>query len=364
MTKEQLFEVLKNYDLDGELVYMEPYGDGHINDTFKLKKEVDGKFKRYILQRINIDIFKDFDGLMSNVSKVTEYLSKVPSESEDDITVTLTIIPTKDGKIYFRNESGVFRMYDFVEDTVSHSFASDMNLLYEAGYAFGDFQKKLSGFDASLLIETIPNFHNTVDRYRQLKEAIEQNKAGRLDSCKEQIEFALEREELASRVLDGMEKGYIKLRVTHNDTKINNVLFDKKTGKAKCVIDLDTVMPGSVLYDFGDAIRSCGSTLIEDAKNIEDLRVDFDSFEAYSKGFLNAIGDSLTEKEVEMLPFSAILMTLECGVRFLTDYLNGDTYFKTAYEDHNLVRTKNQFKYVSELEKGHNKLLSIINNIL
>ncbi len=359
-----LYDVLGHYDLGTENKYIEDYGDGHINDTYKVKYELDdGTFKRYILQRVNTDIFTDYKGLMSNIEKVTSYISKMTPIDENDNTQTLSIVYTKEGSSYVKTSGDVFRVYEFIEDSVSHSFADDLNVLYEAGYAFGMFQKKLQDFDASSLVDTIPRFHDTRNRYEQLKEAVANDRVGRLKKCKAEVDFAFEREYLAGKILDGLASGDIKLRVTHNDTKINNVLMDKKTDKAKCVIDLDTVMAGSVLYDYGDAIRSCGSTLIEDAKNIEDQKVNFDNFKSYTEGFLDAIGDSLTEKEIEMLPISAVIMTLECAIRFLTDYLNGDTYFKVAYDDHNLIRTKNQFKYIEELEKNYNELVNVINYI-
>ncbi len=356
MTKEKLMEILGEYDLSGRVVSVDGFGDGHINDTFLLRTELDGEETKYILQRINTDIFVDYKGLMSNVEKVTKAIKDSSENPEDEVEV----IKTKNGELFVECDEGVYRMYNYINNSIAYSYAEDLDLLYEAGYAFGDFQKKLKSFDPSSLADTIPRFHDTLFRFEQLDEAIAKNKAGRLEECKEEIDFAMARREESGAILEALESGDVKLRVTHNDTKINNVLMNEDTNKAMCVIDLDTVMAGSVLYDFGDAIRSCGSTLIEDAKNIEDLKVNFDNFEAYSKGFLAALGDDLTDKEREMLPLSAIIMTLECGIRFLADYLNGDTYYKTAYAEHNLVRARNQFKYVLELEKNYEKLVTII----
>ncbi len=356
MTKERLMEILGEYDLKGSIVSADGFGDGHINDTFLIRSDLDGLEYKYILQRINTDIFVDYKGLMSNVEKVTNAIKSSSKNPEDEVVV----IKTKTGDLFVESDEGVYRMYNYINNSIAYSYAEDLDLLYEAGYAFGAFQKKLAGFDPSSLVDTIPRFHDTLFRYEQLDDAIAANKAGRLAECKAEIDFAMARREKAGAILEAMEKGEIKLRVTHNDTKINNVLMNKDTNKAICVIDLDTVMAGSVLYDFGDAIRSCGSTLIEDAENIEDLKVNFDNFEAYSKGFLAALGDDLTKKERDMLALSAIIMTLECGIRFLADYLNGDTYYKIAYPEHNLVRAKNQFKYVLELEENYEKLLAII----
>ncbi len=359
MSKKMILDILEYYDLPSELKSYKGHGDGHINDTFLLEFETEAKGEKYILQRINTDIFKDYKGLMSNIEKVTDYIKERSDRPEDCIS----LVYTKDGKSYVDCDWGVYRIYNFIGNTVAYSFADDPSLLYEAGYAFGDFQKKLNDFDASLLVESIPRFHDTPNRFELLKEAIKADDAGRLSSVKEQVDFALAREEKAGQIVAAMKSGEVPLRVTHNDTKINNVLMDKDTNKAKCVVDLDTVMPGSVLYDYGDAIRSCGSTLIEDAKNIEDLEVDFTSFESYTTGFLTALDGVLNETEMDMLVLGALTMTLECGTRFLTDYLNGDTYFKVDYPEHNLVRAKNQFKYVLELEKNYEKLVTIIKNI-
>ena len=241
-------------------------------------------------------------------------------------------------------------MYRFIEGTVCLNEIEDPVQLYHVARAFGKFQKMLADYPAHTLHETIASFHNTVDRYRQLHEAIDNDLAGRLSEVAAEVEFALAREEEASIILDAIAEGAVPLRVTHNDTKLNNVLLDKNTGEGVCVIDLDTVMPGSLLYDFGDALRSTGASGAEDETDLSRISFDLENYEQFTKGFAEELKDTLTEREAELLAFSVKLMTLECGVRFLTDYLNGDTYFKVHREKHNLDRCRNQFKLVADIE--------------
>ncbi len=362
MNLNALMEVVDNYRLGGEITSIQRYGDGHINDTYTLY--VNGESEpSYILQRVNDYVFKDIKGLMRNIRLVTSYLKTRIINVDDERFETLELILTKKGEDYYKHDEGYFRVYSFIKDATGYLYAKDSKMLYEAGYAFGKFGKYLKDFDASTLTETIVNFHNTIDRYEKLDEAIKKDKKRRVSICEEQIKFALDRKDMAATLVKELEAGNIRNTVTHNDTKINNVLLDNRTMRGVCVIDLDTVMAGSVLYDYGDAIRSCGSTLVEDDKNVDLLKVDFERFTAYSKGFLEAVGESLNEREVELLALSAIIMTLECGVRFLTDYLEGDIYFKTQYEDHNLVRTVNQFKFVEQMELNYEKMVAIINDI-
>ena len=338
---------------------IEPYGNGHINDTYCLIEP------RYILQRINTDIFKHPHELMENIENVTSFLrEKIKKNGGDPQRETLTVIKTVDGKNYYQyDENNVFRMYLFVENTKSIENSKTPEDLYEAGVGFGRFQRMLSDYPADTLHESIKDFHHTPKRVEALKLAIREDKAGRAASVEAEISFALEQAVWADQVVKGIEDGSIPLRVTHNNTKINNILFDQETGKAVCVIDLDTVMPGSMLYDFGDALRMGGSTGAEDETDLSKVWFDETAFEAFAKGYLSEMKDDLTETELELLPFSVKLMTYECGIRFLTDYLNGDTYFKIHREHHNLERARNQFKLVADIAGKEERLSAMIKEI-
>lgn len=351
-----LNEVMRHFKANSNV---SPYGEGHINDTFL----ADSSPYRYLLQRINHNIFKDVDGLMNNIVAVTDYLREViTKEGGNPDRETLTVIRTTDDKNYYCSPEGkYYRMYIYIEDSVAYQQVENKEQFYHAAKAFGKFQNQLAGFDASRLNETIPDFHNTRARFAQLKEAIKNDKAGRLKEVQAEVEFALARENEVGIVVDAIERGEIPLRVTHNDTKLNNVLFDNKTDEAVCVIDLDTVMPGSMLYDYGDSIRFGASSGPEDEKDLDKIYCDLELFDAYTKGFLEELSDSITEKELDLLPFSARLMTYECGIRFLADYLNGDTYFKIHYPEQNLDRCRTQFKLVADMEKKDAQMTEIVN---
>lgn len=362
---ETLKSICRHFNFAGTYKSAVPYGDGHINDTYKVSYLDDyDEPTHYILQRVNHEVFKNTVGLMENIQNVTSYLSDMIAEEEMiDGYEVLTLIPTLDGNSFYKTEDGNYwRSYVFVENATGHTFAEETGMLYEAGKAFGQFQKMLKDYPVQNLHETIIGFHHTVSRYETFERVLEADSQGRAADCSEAIDFVLERKNIASLVLDALEKGEIPNRVTHNDTKINNVLLDDVNGSGRCVIDLDTVMPGSAIYDFGDAIRSCGSTVAEDSEDLHNLKVDFERFEAYTKGFLETMGHDLTDKEYELLPMAGILMTLECGVRFLTDHLDGDNYFKVHKPNHNLIRAKNQFKFVREMEDHIDKLTDIINS--
>lgn len=322
-----------------------PYGDGHINHTFVTPDE------KYILQKINTNVFPNADALMDNINNVTSHLTeKILASGGDPDRETLAIIPTKDGKLYYTTADGeVFRVYKFINDTVYYSVVENAGVLYQAGKAFGKFQNMLNDYPGEKLFETIPNFHNTRNRFENLLAAIKEDRVGRLDSVRDEVNFALEQEYMIDEVLNGIESGEIPLRVTHNDTKINNVLFDKETGDALCVIDLDTVMPGSLLYDYGDALRTGAATAAEDEKDLSLMQFSMDAFKNFTKGFLEELLPVMTKKEIELLPLSIRLLTYECGIRFLTDHLNGDTYFKIHREGHNLDRARTQFKLYQDI---------------
>lgn len=362
----ELREILSNFKIEGRFLLAEPYGCGHINTTYcAYFDEGSRPPMRVIVQKINTGIFKDPDGLMNNISLVTDHIRKINEGSSDAWRCTLTVIPTLDGKLFYTDSEGnAWRVYVFVENTISLQQVENAEQFESLASTFGEFQNQLSGFDASKLVETIPNFHNTVSRFEALEKAISDNIAGRRDEVKAEIEFALARKTDAGLLLGELGAGNLPLRVTHNDTKLNNVLFDADSGKAVCVIDLDTVMPGLVHYDFGDSIRFGASTAAEDEKDLSKVEMDLSLFEAYARGFIKSCGKSLTEKEIEYLPFSAKLMTYECGIRFLADYLNGDTYFKIHYPEQNLDRTRTQFKLVADMEKKMDEMKKIIKKLI
>lgn len=339
-----LERVVENFSVKAGIV---PYGNGHINDTY-LREGNPG----YILQRINTKVFKDPISVMENIVNVTEYLREIIEKNGGDPErETMNVIKTKLGKnCYMADSDNYFRMYKFVSDSKSFDTADDPQLLFEAGKSFGKFQRMLDGFDASLLHETIVDFHNTPKRIEQLEEALKTNFGGRAESIAPELEAARKFAKYASLITDAMADGSVPSRVTHNDTKLNNVLFDKNTLKGICVIDLDTVMPGSILYDFGDALRFGASSGAEDETDLSKIYFDLEKYKSFAEGFLGEVGQCLTEREKEILPESVLIMTYECGIRFLADYLNGDVYFKIHRENHNLDRARTQLKLVADME--------------
>lgn len=341
------------FDFGGEVTSVVPYGNGHINDTYAVTCSLAGGSVRFILQRLNPVVFPDRAGLMRNMIAVTEFLRKaLIRDGGDPERECLRLIPLKDGSPYLTDESGdVWRATQFIENTDAYLVAESPEMFASAGEAFGKFMARLGGFDASSLFEVIPRFHDTPDRYARFLASLERNAAGRMDEAKDEIAFVRERGEGCSVITDALERGEVPVRVTHNDTKLNNVLIDTATKEAVCVIDLDTVMPGSMLYDFGDAVRVGCSTAKEDERDLSLVDFDLGLFRAFTEGYLAGAGRSVTAAELGLLPDAARLMTFECGMRFLTDFLDGDTYFKTAYPEHNLVRARTQFKLVRTMER-------------
>lgn len=342
---------------DEKILSCENLGNGHINSTFLVTTDKD----QYSLQIINTNIFKDVDGLMSNLQKVTHHIrKKAKTEGDDPQRATLRFLPAPDGKRYLLIGEKAYRMYKYIDHAITIEKMENPEHFYSAGVAFGNFAQILSDFDASELVETIKNFHNTVSRFGDFEKAISDNLSNRLDEVEKEVEFIKARREFMSMFVDRLENGTLPLRVTHNDTKINNVLFDEETGAPAAVIDLDTVMPGSYLYDFGDAIRSGATHAAEDEKNLDLVDFDLELYEAFAKGYLSKCGSSLTPVEIEMLPYASIMLTLECGMRFLTDHLNGDTYFKIHRYGHNLDRTRTQLKLVYLMEQNLDNMKAII----
>lgn len=356
-------EALNAINFNGDVINVKSFGSGIINDTFLVVcKSNKDKEERYILQKINHSIFKNVEKLMENYCNVCDYLKDIVKQNGGDPDrQTITVIPTKDGKKFFKDSlNNYWRAIKFIPNTITYDVIESANDFYKAGKAFGQFQNMLSEYNAESLYESIPNFHNTKERFKTFLNAVENNKAKRLDKVREEVNFILERKNDTSILLDMYKNNELPLRVTHNDTKISNILMDKETKEGICVIDLDTIMPGLSLYDFGDAIRSGATHALEDEKDLNKVYVDLDFFEAFTKGFLEGTDSSLTEKEIEMLPMGAKVITLEQGIRFLTDYLDGDVYYKTSYEEQNLDRTRTQLKLVKDMELKWDNLKSIV----
>lgn len=350
--KNEYKSIAENFELSGEVTEICPYGEGHINLTLLVTTTK----KRYIMQKMNTRVFTDPDRLMANICGVTEHLSARGIE-------TLHVVPTKDGKPFLKGEE-CYRVYDFIENTVTYQTASDKEVFKNSGKAFGEFQNYLAEFDASKLTETIKRFHDTPKRFADFKAALESDAFDRAKDCQEEIDFILSHENTYGIAMDGLKDGSLPLRVTHNDTKLNNILMDAKTGEARAVIDLDTIMPGSMLFDFGDSIRFGASTAAEDEKDLRKVHFDIELFRAYTEGYCGAVRDSITPREAELLPYGAYLMTIECGMRFLSDYLSGDTYFATKYDGHNLVRCRTQIRLAAEMESQFDEMKKIVFEIL
>ena len=356
-------EAIAQFATKGRLTEKSPYGNGHINDTFLLTYELqEGGCRRYILQRMNHTIFKKPEQLMENVVHVTEYLRRILlAQGGDPERETLNVIKTRDGGNYYIDSAhNYWRMFLFIEQTLCLEQVESPKDFYDSGYAFGNFQKMLADYPAETLHETIPNFHNTPSRFQDFRRAVESDPLKRASLAEEEIAFALSREKDTAALTSLLHEGKLPLRVTHNDTKLNNILFDKDTKKALCVIDLDTVMPGLSHYDFGDSIRFGASTGAEDEKDLDRVELDLGLFEAFTRGYLEGCAGSLTQTEIRLLPMGAKLMTYECGIRFLADFLEGDVYFKIHRENHNLDRARTQFKLVADMEKKWKDMESIV----
>lgn len=350
------------FAIAGECIDVSVIKSGHINATYKaVFRQKNGHERAYLIQKINSNVFRDSDKLMHNIVLVTTHLrEKILIEHGDINRETLNFLQAQNGKFYYTDENGEdWRVCYYIDGIYSCDAITDREVFKSSGKAFGEFQKRLADLPGESLYETIPDFHDTGKRFLALQRAIEEDIAGRRDDCRAEIEFALARERDCT-VLTGMiARKELPLRVTHNDTKLNNILFDKQTDRGICIVDLDTVMPGLSLYDFGDSIRFGANTAAEDETDLTKVSLDIDLYRAYTEGYLSTAGNSLTVKEASLLPFSARLITFECGIRFLTDHLNGDTYFKTDYPGHNLVRCRTQFALVADMEKKYDEMKRI-----
>lgn len=358
----EFFEILGKFNIDGEFVSCEPYGSGHINRTYLVIYKTANGVKKYILQKINSMIFTNVDGLMNNVKLVTEFnRAEIIKKGGDPLRETLTLVYTKEGNSYLKTENDeYYRVYLFIEGAIGYDVVEKPEHFYESAVAFGKFAQLLDRFDSSKLFEVLPNFHNTAKRFENLKKSLALDKFNRAKDVKAEIEFALSQEKYVSTIVDLLENGKMPWRVTHNDTKLNNVLIDTKTDKAVCVIDLDTMMAGSICYDFGDSIRFGCNPCLEDTKELEKVIFSMPLYEEYAKGYLSVFGDTITDIERKNLPMGAILMTYECGIRFLTDYLDGDVYFKLSREGQNVDRARTQFKLVKDMHENYDKMCNII----
>ncbi len=356
-------DIVRHFTFEGAFIEANPYGCGHINDTFAAYfKKADGNTHRYIMQRINHNVFKSPENLMENIESVTRHLrKKIIAAGGNEQRETLNLIPTVDGKSFYKSPEGHYwRAYIFIENATTYQVVENADHFYNAGKAFGTFQKLLSDFPAGQLHETIPNFHHTSKRFEAFAEAVDKDRMNRAKDVRAEIAFAEKRVADTSVLVDLLEQGKLPLRVTHNDTKFNNIMIDDITGEGVCVIDLDTVMPGLSLYDFGDSIRFGANPAAEDEKDLSKVWMELGLYEQFTRGFLESAGKFLTPVELAYLPFSAKLMTFECGIRFLTDYLNGDVYFKVHREAHNLDRTRTQFKLVADMEEKFEQMKMIV----
>ncbi len=364
--KHNIADVAANFDMRADFISAEPYGSGHINDTYAAVYSQAGQKVRYIHQRINHTIFKEPLLLMENIERVTSHIKqKLIEQGETDISRrVLTLVPTLDGKVcYIDGDGNYWRTYLFIENAATYDEITELKQAYEAAKAFGEFQKQLTDIPGTRLHDTIPGFHNTRQRFDNLVKAIQDDTHNRAKSVKAEIDFAMEREDITDVLLELNRKGEIPEIITHSDTKLNNVMLDNTTSKGICVIDLDTVMPGLSLYDFGDMARTAMRPVPEDETDLTKVVAQVDMFKALAEGYLSSAGEMLTVAEKEHMAFSAKLITFEIGLRFLTDYLEGDIYFKTHRDNHNLDRCRVQFKMVESIESNYDKMQDIVKEV-
>ena len=370
MKKDELIKIAKNFNINGEPIKIEKCNSGHINKTYAVTyKTKENEEKKYILQYVNTNVFPNLPELMTNIKKITKYMNEKALEKGENIDrLTLKMIDTLDdnpNSIYNQN----WRMEEFIDNTKTYLTTESTEILTEAGKAAGKFQKHLDGFPAEELYEIIPKFHHTPNRVNQLKEALsnEENKTKRSErfkTAKEAIEFLTDENRInkTNIITNKLQSKEIPLRVTHNDTKLSNILFDKDTDKAVCLIDLDTVMPGALVYDFGEGLRTGITTAKEDEQDVSKIYADINRFEAFTKGFLSEVKDIITEEEIKLLPLGLWMMTYENAIRFLTDYLNGDVYYSVDkdIENHNLIRAKTQMELLKQIEEKEDEMKGVI----
>ncbi|MBR2338695.1 MAG: aminoglycoside phosphotransferase family protein [Clostridia bacterium] len=354
-------DIAAQFGITAPIVAEEEIHSGNINRTYLVTVQDEDEARQYIFQRINTFVFKNPEAVMSNIIKVTEHIKQKLTEKHGTYDRrVLSFLKTTDGKpYYYSGTHHFFRVYEYVANAVAHDVVDSADMFYEAGREFGEFQGCLSDFPAQTLAEIIPDFHNTPARYAAFHQAVDADKAGRRAEVEEEIRFLLDRQDGCEAITNALCSGEIPVRVTHNDTKINNILFDKDTDEAICVIDLDTVMPGSSLYDFGDAVRYGASTAREDERDLSKVSFDLALYEQFAKGFVKGADGLLHDEEIALMPHSALIMTLELATRFLADYLNGDEYFKINAPDHNLVRARCQIRLAQDIEAKWEDLCEI-----
>ena len=351
---KNLSSLVNAFQIKGHPLSITAFGNGHINTTYHVVFDEE----EYILQEINTNAFKDVDVLMNNISLVTSFIKNQGKK-------TLEFVPSKDGKLYIISENKCYRVYKFVDHVKCYeTVGNNLSLASKLGGAFGEFHLLLSDLDPKLIKDIIPNFHNTPKRYENFLSAYQIASEDKKNNAKKEIEYVINHEKTYSQIIDGINKKEIKERVTHNDPKINNILFKEDTDEVLCVIDLDTVMVGSVLYDIGDAFRSLFTGDNEDNTNTSLLTIKPEIFRAYMKSYLSIMKDSLTKKEIELIPYSIYLMTIECGMRFLEDYLRGNVYFHVNYEEHNLVRSRTQIALAEDILRNADVLSNIVKEIM
>lgn len=363
ITMEKISELTEIFGLGRDVVSYGVISNGNINTTYDVTVRLNGEEKRYVLQKLNIYVFKSPKRIMKNIENITSHIAqKLEAEGKSRDNV-MHFAHTADGKNYFMDEQSFWRVSEYVPNSETFNSCEDLDKLRSAGKAFGEFQTMLSDFDATSLFETIPNFHNTRSRIAVFMRHVNEDPCGRVSEVREEIEKIKGFKDMAVRLNELVDSQELPLRVTHNDTKINNVLFDKTTGEAKTVIDLDTVMPGLVAHDFGDAVRFAANTAAEDEPDLTKVSLDIQRFRAFAEGFIPEISSSLTEIEIKTMALGALTMTVELAVRFLDDYICGDQYFKTLYRGHNLVRTRCQLKLAESMYEHMDEMNGIISDI-
>jgi hypothetical protein len=364
--EKQLQEISKKFQIYGEILHAETLKIGHINETYTATYDQGGTRVRYIHQKLNQTVFRNPAGVMKNVMRVTTHIrKKQEARNVRDVTRrSLIVIPTRDGKSFYQNgESEVWRTFVFVEGVETYEAVQSPEQAYQAGRAFGEFQHLLVDLPGERLFEAIPDFHNTRKRFTALQQAVQRDRFNRAKEARREIEFALQHEKIVDVILDAMRKRKIPERVTHNDTKFNNVMLDVLTGEAMCIVDLDTVMPGCALYDFGDMVRTTTSPTLEDELDLSKVKMQMPMFKKLAQGYLSTAGQFLTKSEKSFIAFSGKLITFEIGIRFLTDFLSGDTYFRIHRPAHNLDRCRTQFKLVESIEKQEQAMQKYVNEL-
>jgi hypothetical protein len=363
--QKDLVRIFSQFNIQGALESIDPHHGGHINDTYLGSYRSQNGTRRYILQRINHLVFKEPEKVMENILRVTSYSrERIQSSGGNPDRETLTLVHTREGCPYYQEGPDIWRVYLFIEGARTYEVAQNLGQVYHAARAFGGFQNLLADLPGERLHEAIPGFHHTPNRFTTFTRILSADPSNRAQTVREEIEFVLAREVKAFVVVDLLERGELPERVTHNDTKLNNVLIDDQTGEGICVIDLDTTMPGSSLYDFGDLVRMGTATAGEDETNLSKVTADLRLFEQLARGYLETAGSFLTPTERDLLVFAGQLITYEQVIRFLGDYLNGDSYYKIRYPQHNLDRARNQIKMLAELEQKEPEMAAILNRFL